>query len=72
MLSERCRLSSRWNDEIDEFIAWTKKNVIEADLLCWVRDADFLVNETMRFDRFIARTKSVIEAGLLLDIILSQ
>jgi hypothetical protein len=39
MLSERCRLSSRWNDEVDEFIA---------------------------------RTKSVIEAGLLLGIILSQ
>jgi len=34
MLSERCRLSSRWSDEIDEFIARTKKSVIEADLLC--------------------------------------
>ncbi len=71
MLSERCRLSSRWDDEIDEFIASTK-NVIEADLLCWVRDVDFLVSEAMRFDRFIARTKNVIEADLLLDIILSQ
>jgi len=72
MLSERCRLSSRWGDEIDEFIARTKKGAIEAGLLCWVRDVDFLVNEAMGFDRFIARTKSVIEAGLLLGITLSQ
>ncbi len=71
MLSERCRLPSRWGDGIDEFIASTK-NVIEADLLCWVRDVDFLVNEAMGFGRFIARTKNVIEADLLLDIILSQ
>ncbi len=48
MLSERCRLSSRWGDEVDGFIARTKKSVIEADLLCWVRDADFLVDGTMR------------------------
>jgi len=71
MLSERCRLSSRWDDEVDEFIASTK-SVIEAGLLCWVRDVDFLVNEAMGFDRFIARMKNVIEAGLLLGIILSQ
>jgi len=71
MLGERCRLPSRWSDGVDEFIAPTK-DVIEAGLLCWVRDAGFLVNGAMRFGRFIARTKGAIEAGLLLGIILSQ
>ncbi len=71
MLGERCRLPSRWGDGVGGFIAPTK-GVIEAGLLCWVRDAGFLVGGTMGFGRFIARTKGVIEAGLLLGITLSQ
>ncbi len=47
MLGERCRLPSRWGDGVGEFIARTKKGVIEAGLLCWVRDAGFLVDGAM-------------------------
>jgi len=47
MLGERCRLSSRWDDGVGEFIARTKKSAIEAGLLCWVRDVGFLVDGAM-------------------------